>query len=217
MARKKIPLEIEETVLVLSRRRCCICYGLNRDTEIKSGQIAHLDGNSNNNILDNLAFLCLEHHDQYDSKTSQSKGLTTREVRRFRLELHEIIDSAWKKPIDVGSVTVQNNSKISGHYVREDEISSAELQIWELLNGNIRVTGIALWGTDREYGPNIGELDFETVLNDDIAVYTDPTVHEEEYNLEINFKPNGLTAYEEYVIGYFGMNVSFEGEYKKIY
>lgn len=33
--------------------------------------------------------MCLAHHDEYDSKTSQSKGLTMGEVRRYRDELHE--------------------------------------------------------------------------------------------------------------------------------
>src|SRR5207245_8498279 len=41
-----------------------------------------------NNEQDNLAFLCLTHHDQYDSTTSQSKGLKETEVRHFRSELH---------------------------------------------------------------------------------------------------------------------------------
>ena len=102
MARKRPPANVEEEVLVLCRRRCCICYGLDRDITIKSGQIAHLDGRPDNNDLDNLAFLCFGHHDQYDTRTSQSKGLTPREVRRFRKELHgyrssleETVNYSW--------------------------------------------------------------------------------------------------------------------------
>ena len=37
----------------------------------------------NNNQADNLAFLCLEHHDSYDSSTSQSKGFISREVKYY--------------------------------------------------------------------------------------------------------------------------------------
>ena len=85
--RKKIPETTQAEVLVNSRRRCCVCFGLNRDESIKKGQIAHLDGDSNNNCQENLAFLCFEHHDEYDSKTSQSKGLTQAEVARYREEL----------------------------------------------------------------------------------------------------------------------------------
>lgn len=74
-------------VLVQSRRRCCVCFGLNRDERVKKGQIAHLDGNKNNNVLENLAFLCFVHHDEFDSRTSQSKGLTPLEVSIYRDEL----------------------------------------------------------------------------------------------------------------------------------
>ncbi|MBZ0148963.1 MAG: hypothetical protein K8F62_15675, partial [Pseudorhodoplanes sp.] len=64
-----------------------MCFGLNRDDQIKKGQIAHLDQNRDNNDLRNLVYLCLEHHDEYDSRTSQSKGLTRTEIERYRDEL----------------------------------------------------------------------------------------------------------------------------------
>ncbi len=84
MGRKAITKGTETEVLLLSRRRCCVCYRLNRDINIKPGQIAHLDGNQNNSTFDNLAYLCLPHHDQYDSSTSQSKNFTITEVKRFK-------------------------------------------------------------------------------------------------------------------------------------
>ena len=87
--RKKIPLDIEANVLTTSRRRCCICYGLHRDLNIKQGQIAHLDRDNTNNDFDNLAFLCFEHHDKYDSTTSQSKNFTIFEVKQYRDELYK--------------------------------------------------------------------------------------------------------------------------------
>jgi len=89
MTRKPINKDVEADVLVESRRRCCICYSLNRDLNVKSGQIAHLDKDNTNNNYDNLAFLCFDHHDQYDSKTSQSKNFTIKEVKRYREELKE--------------------------------------------------------------------------------------------------------------------------------
>src|SRR5215212_5903976 len=84
MARKALTKNVEAEVLIASRRRCAICFGLNSDFSIKKGQIAHIDHNSSNDKLDNLVFLCLEHHDAYDSKTSQSKGLRTSEVNEYR-------------------------------------------------------------------------------------------------------------------------------------
>jgi hypothetical protein len=77
MVRVSVPENIEKEVLLLCRRRCCICFGLYHDLGVKAGQVAHLDHDSTNNDLDNLAFLCLIHHDQYDSTTSQSKGFKT--------------------------------------------------------------------------------------------------------------------------------------------
>jgi hypothetical protein len=40
--------------------------------------------------LENLAWLCLAHHDEYDSKTSQSKSLQINEVKSYRAELYEL-------------------------------------------------------------------------------------------------------------------------------
>ena len=86
--RTSLPESIQTDVLTRSRRRCCICFGLNKDLEIKQGQIAHLDKNRNNNSIENLAFLCLPHHDQYDSSTSQSKGFRPTELKFYRDELY---------------------------------------------------------------------------------------------------------------------------------
>jgi len=86
--RKQVPRSVQAQVLTLSRRRCCVCFGLNRDEGIKKGQIAHLDQDSGNDELDNLAFLCLDHHAEYDSTSRQAKGLTIEEVKHFREELY---------------------------------------------------------------------------------------------------------------------------------
>jgi hypothetical protein len=89
--RTKLPSEIETDVITSSRRRCCVCYALHGDEAEKKGQIAHLDQDPSNNALDNLAFLCFDHHDQYDSHTKQSKGLTIKEVKRYRDQLRTFV------------------------------------------------------------------------------------------------------------------------------
>ncbi len=94
--RKSIGDTIEASVLVRSRRRCCICYGLNRDLGIKKGQIAHIDQNRGNNKPENLVFLCINHHDEYDSRTSQSKGIQRKELESYRTELDEYF-STWSE------------------------------------------------------------------------------------------------------------------------
>lgn len=82
--RRPIPDATQTAVLAASRRRCCLCAALHKDFEVKQGQLAHLDQDSSNADFDNLAFLCLAHHDQYDSQTSQSKGFTIGEVKAHR-------------------------------------------------------------------------------------------------------------------------------------
>lgn len=89
MPRKRLPTEIETLILTESRRRCCICYALKGDDSEKKGQIAHLDQDPSNNDSNNLAFMCFDHHDQYDSQTSQSKNLTISEVKQYKLALIE--------------------------------------------------------------------------------------------------------------------------------
>jgi hypothetical protein len=88
MADRKPPSpSIELQVLLASRRRCCICFGLHRDLDIKQGQLAHINRDPSDSTVENLAFMCLEHHDWFDSKTSQSKGATVEEAKHYRHEL----------------------------------------------------------------------------------------------------------------------------------
>ena len=84
MMRKRIPKETETAVLTMSGRRCCFCFFLSEMTSQKQGQIAHVNRDPGDFAFDNLAFLCLDHHDAYDSATSQSKGYTTQELKHYR-------------------------------------------------------------------------------------------------------------------------------------
>lgn len=88
--RPSLPKDIETQVLVKSRRRCCLCAFIDRDLHEKRVQIAHIDRDRNNHRPDNLVALCIDHHDIYDSRTSQSKGVTVGEVKHFRNELYKI-------------------------------------------------------------------------------------------------------------------------------
>jgi hypothetical protein len=89
--RPKTPRAVEEKVLTMSARRCALCYGLDGSLRECAGQIAHVDRDRANAKLANLAYLCLTHHDTYDAKTSQSKGLVPAELLHYRSELYEAI------------------------------------------------------------------------------------------------------------------------------
>jgi len=90
--RQPLTKEVETAILTQSGRRCAFCFGLHGDLVMKQGQIAHIDHNSSNSAEDNLAFLCLDHHDQYDGRTSQSKGLAESELRIYKRLLVQAIE-----------------------------------------------------------------------------------------------------------------------------
>ena len=88
--RPSIPKGIVADLLLLCRRRCCVCYFLDGNTApTTQGQIAHLDRNRTNNTQGNLVYLCLRHHDLYDSRPSQSKALTPEEIKKYRDKLQD--------------------------------------------------------------------------------------------------------------------------------
>lgn len=98
--RKKTPRVVEADVLTRSRRRCALCVGLDGDFRKKIGQIDHLDSNPANSALDNLVFLCLEHHAQKSSKSAQSKGFTVLEIKEYRDRLYSRLRAGTAEPTD---------------------------------------------------------------------------------------------------------------------
>src|SRR6266571_5428321 len=88
LRRKRLPITLEQKVLVCSTRRCCLCVFLNGRDEVRKGQIAHLNHNRNDHRFANLVWLCLDHHDDYDGRTSQSRGFAAAEVKAYRDRLY---------------------------------------------------------------------------------------------------------------------------------
>ncbi len=122
--RIKTPKPIETELLLLSARRCCLCFGLDQDISEKRGQIAHLDKNNSNNKIDNLAWLCLFHHDPYDGKTSQSKNYQISEVKKYREELYRVIVEKRIQLIDIDIEPEKPGGyyqRFSAEYIGRDE------------------------------------------------------------------------------------------------
>jgi len=210
--RPKIPLQVETALLLGCRRRCCICFGLYKDNRMKQGQIAHLDHSSDNNSLENLAFLCFDHHDQYDSKTSQSKRLTLNEVKEFKNELENHIKDLWNSPVLSDEIKIDI---FTGNYYRGNAFEEANLDVTFLGGNKIYVKGLAIYGKNSESGPNIGELDFVAELIINKAKFIDQ-LFDEEYSMELTFLGESLIVKENLIIGYFGHNAHFGGTYHKI-
>ncbi len=112
--RPSLPLPTERAILIKSRRRCCLCFWLEGIDEVQRGQIAHLDHDRSNNKEDNLCFLCTkEHHDDYDSKRSQSKGLQKGEVKHYRDELYKEMELRFY------ALEVERKLRIAKQLIRE--------------------------------------------------------------------------------------------------
>lgn len=221
MARKPLPKATETSVLVRSRRRCCICFGVDRDTKLKSGQIAHLDKNNSNHSESNLAFLCFEHHDQFDSTSSQRKNFTAGEVREFRRELYQTINKGFAQPVHFGEISTPPSDPYAGAWIRLGS-DSAELTLTPLpdsYEGDVQyyVKGLALWGEDRPFGPNLGTLEFVGTMNDERQIiYRRRLISDEITTTRLTFGRNGtMEIAEENWLGTYGMNVTFIGSYKR--
>jgi len=90
--RKPVPDDIQQRVLDRSRRRCALCIHFNNDWQGKDRQIAHLHRDPSNFAADNLVFLCLPHHDEYDTMRRQTKNLTIGEAKTARDRLYKYIE-----------------------------------------------------------------------------------------------------------------------------
>jgi hypothetical protein len=224
MARSPIQPVVLTEVLVSSRRRCAICFGLNRDTSLKSGQVAHLDHDATNNSPGNLAFLCLEHHDLYDSTTRQSKNITKGEVIAYRDELLTALKEAFSNPSSFGSTATTANRKgkmVDGHYIRvtdgDGSYQSAEIKISRIASkhSQYHISGHALWGKKRPSGPHIGDFDYIMTLDGGAFHHVNSLGGEKAHSIFIKIDGPKLIVKEENWTGAYGMNVNFIGEYQK--
>jgi hypothetical protein len=81
MAKKRpgIPQKVASFVLISNRQSCCVCQKF-------QVQLHHIDENPENNSPDNLAVLCLSHHDLASMKIGLSKKLRPEDIRRYKKE-----------------------------------------------------------------------------------------------------------------------------------
>lgn len=134
---------VKDTVLLKSRRRCCLCFGLDGDTARKKGQLAHIDHDPANSVESNLVFLCLDHHDEYDSKTSQSKKITRNEIKKYKLRLETSIakneigldGSGCSEPLKWASIEIAEESSWFDIELYNSEDFSLHSYSWTGTNG----------------------------------------------------------------------------------
>jgi hypothetical protein len=139
-ARTHIPEHIQHRVLDRSRRRCALCVHFNNDRQQKEGQIAHLDRDPSNFAEDNLAFFCLLHHDDYDTKRRQTKNLTIREAKTARDRLYAFIEG----DSDLATAGRQNESLRSAN--QSDGTTAHRLHLPQWRRSRIFTKAIATTG-----------------------------------------------------------------------
>ena len=99
---------------------------------MKKGQIAHLDQDSSNSDIVNLVWLCFDHHDEYDSRTSQSKGLQKSEVTFYRDELYLWRDNQRKLSVTPDASTIDAEARRNRIKLVEDAIKQIDREISNL-------------------------------------------------------------------------------------
>lgn len=141
MARKPIPDQTQDSVLLKSRRRCCLCFWLDGNDEVQKGQLAHLDWDNANAAEDNLVFLCLRHHDEYDSTPRLSKGLRQAEVKRWRDELYREMQHRFRT-LAAGPLTMIYDEQ--RHCYREDNEQCAIYRISVRNDGQTTINNVSV-------------------------------------------------------------------------
>lgn len=140
----RVPISPDDQLIVLtqSKRRCCLCFHFDGDLDRKQGQIAHVDQDSSNPKLENLAFLCLPHHDEYDSKTSQSKGITKAEVEYARAALYKELGTSDDKDVFVtlkfsGSIMGFDSATVNNNL--EKAFGKDEYEVVSITRGSVKL------------------------------------------------------------------------------
>lgn len=87
-----IPPATAGQVLYKSDYKCCVCNE-------RGDHIHHLDSDTSNNNIDNLAFLCFPHHDLASLKGSLRKKLTKEAIIEFRKHHYQVIENRRKREL----------------------------------------------------------------------------------------------------------------------
>jgi hypothetical protein len=88
-----------------------MCFVLQKDSEPKQGQLAHIDRDPANNEEGNAAYLCQEHHNLYDATFLQTKAFLPGELMEYQRTLWASLESfqtgTEMKPTEKGGVSLE--------------------------------------------------------------------------------------------------------------
>src|ERR1700730_8066027 len=88
--KKRVPIPAADAAKVLfsSDRTCCVCRN-----EGRKEQIHHIDDNPSNNVISNLAVLCLECHGEAQVTGCCGRRLDAEQVTLYRADWHSMVAS----------------------------------------------------------------------------------------------------------------------------
>jgi len=73
----RIPKRLSSEILIANRHACCVCQ--------KGGvQLHHINWDNSDNTYENLAVLCLEHHDKATAPRSITASLTPEQIITYK-------------------------------------------------------------------------------------------------------------------------------------
>lgn len=114
--RSPIPDEIAAEILFLTDRTCCKC-----NIRGKGVQIHHIDENPTNHLIDNLAPLCLDCHNETMIKGGFTRQLNASQVKMYRTDWIFRVRTRREKADELASIEAvtgirQNKIETSIHY-----------------------------------------------------------------------------------------------------
>ena len=106
--------------------------------------------------------------------------------------------------------------KLPGLYIRVSPRDTAEIWIAHSPQGldHYHISGTALWGEDGKYGPNIGDVDFTAEFRNQVFEHAE-TSGDQTHKVTLHFDDGLLKVVDENSVGFYGMNVTFEGTYRR--
>src|SRR5712691_10929626 len=105
--------------------------------------------------------------------------------------------------------------KFDGLYMRNWPGANAEIWIATGGGNTCQVTGEALWGEGREFGPNMGGLNFAARLNNRTVIHSEISASHS-YGISLHFRRNKLKVVERNPHFRHGKNVTFRGTYRRV-
>lgn len=96
--------KLKTAVMLKSSNCCCIC-------QTPFIQIHHIDGNHDNNVLDNLAPLCPNHHAIAHSKSNMLMTLTPERIKEIRNKWYDFVanrQQTYQRNLGLARLKIKN-------------------------------------------------------------------------------------------------------------